>query len=305
MQTVKAGISRDYDRLYRAVIPIPFLGFADPISSWSHLAGALAAAIGTGFLMARGRGNTTRVVALGIYSVCMMFMFSMSGVYHLIPHDTVARDVMCRLDHAGIWVMIAGTFTPIHIILFRGAWRWAVLLFVWAFSITALVLEVVFFGRLPSGYLILLFLSLGWLGSLSGYLFRRFFRDPSVWLLALGGLFYSVGIIQEYANLWTPISGWVGPHEIFHIFVILGAISHWVFIYRWCHHPVLDTMTFDVAIFPGDRVVARAQNDNIEVVASSISEMKKLVQQKVKEKFHSTMQPLIRLRYRNEEQIKF
>jgi channel protein (hemolysin III family) len=285
------------------VTPISFIGFADPISSWTHLLAAFAAAIGTGFLMTRGRGNISRMISLGIFSFSLMFLFSMSGVFHLLERGGDARDVLQRLDHAGIWVLIAGTFTPIHVILFRGAWRWGVLLFVWIVAITALVLEVVFFNSIPEVAVLSFFLGLGWVGSLTGYLFRRLFRDPSIYFFGMGGIFYSIGAIIDFLRWPVIVPGWFGPHEIFHVFVVLGALSHWIFIYRWCHHPVVSTITFDVVIYPENHIVATALGDNIEVIATSIAEMKKRVRENVVLKYHSTMQPLIKLRYRREENI--
>jgi channel protein (hemolysin III family) len=125
--------------------PNPIIGFADPVSSWSHLLAAGVSLIGTGVLWAKGRGNVARVASLTVFSFALVFLFSMSGVFHLLPRGTVARDVLQRLDHAGIWTLIAATFAPIHIILFRGHRRWLVLLIVWAAAITGLVLEIVFF----------------------------------------------------------------------------------------------------------------------------------------------------------------
>lgn len=286
------------------MIPNPFLGFADPFSSWSHLLTALAAAVGTGFLYARGRGNTARVTALMIYSVSLIFLFSMSGVFHLLDRDGAARAVLQRLDHAGIWVLIAGTFTPIHVILFRRHWRWAVLLTVWVVAITALVLEVVFFDRFPEPLALSLFLALGWVGALSGLLFRQKFRDPTVYILMAGGVFYSIGAIIDFSRWPVIISGVVGPHEIFHVLVVLGAAAHWVFIYYWCHHPVANKIVFDVIIYPDQQITAQAIDENIAVTAQSLAEAKVLVRERVTAKYHSTIQPSIFLRYRHEEELK-
>ncbi len=285
------------------MIADPFLGFSDPVSSWSHLLAVPASAIGAGFLYARGRGNTARVTALMIYSVALVFLFSMSGVFHLLDHDGAARGVLQRLDHAGIWVLIAGTFTPIHVILFRKHWRWAILLAVWIMAITALVLEVVFFNSFPEPLAFGLFLALGWVGAISGLLFRKKFRDPSIYLFAAGGLFYSIGAIFDFARWPVLVTGVFGPHETFHIFVVLGAAAHWAFIYYWCNHPVRNSIVFDVVIHPDQRVTARAINENLEFGAPSVEEMKKLVREKVASKYHSTIKPTISLRYRHEETL--
>ena len=169
--------------------PIPILGFADPVSSWSHLLGAGIAFVGGFFLWHRGRGNAARMTSLMVFSFSLVFLFSMSGTFHMLEFGGTARDVLRRLDHAGIWLLIAGTFTPIHVILFRGGMRWAILLLIWVLAITGLVLEVVFFTSFPESLLLSFFLGLGWLGAVSGGHFMLRFRDPTIRLLAAGGIF--------------------------------------------------------------------------------------------------------------------
>lgn len=283
--------------------PVEFLGFADPVSSWTHFIAAFAALFGAGFLFARGRGNGARIFSLMIFSFTLVFLFSMSAVFHLLEHGCVARDVMQRLDHAGIWLLIAGTFTPMQIILFRRYWRWTILTTVWILAITALVLEVVFFKSFPEAVLLSLFLGLGWIGAISGYAFRRSFNDSSISLLAAGGLFYSIGAIFDFIRWPILIDGIIGPHEVFHLFVILGALSHWLFIYHWSHHPVMNDIVVNVHIFPSNRMIARGVGENLQLEANSLEELKVLIKEHVGNKFHATIQPTIRLRYFQEEHI--
>ena len=139
---------------------IPILGFRDPVSSWTHLLAAAAALLGSIYLIKKGRGSNVRVFSLVVYSLSLVFLFAMSGVYHLLDQG-LARDVLQRLDHAGIWVLIAGTFAPTHVILFRGPWRWLILMIVWVIAITGLVLEVVYFKTFPEWLATTLFLGLG------------------------------------------------------------------------------------------------------------------------------------------------
>src|SRR5207302_1716628 len=148
-----------------------------------------------------------------LYSFSLVFLFSMSGVFHLLDRGGEARDVLQRLDHAGIWVLIAGTITPLQVILFRGAFRWGMLLFVWLLTINGLVLEIVFFKDFPEWLLLSFFLGLGWLGAISMIQFRKAFTGASVTPVALGGIFYSVGAIIDFINWPTLIEGIVGPHE--------------------------------------------------------------------------------------------
>ena len=285
------------------MLPIPIPGFADPVSSWSHLLGAVAAFVGMIALIRKGHGNAGRLFSLVLFSFTLMFLFSMSGVFHLLDRGGVARDVLQRLDHAGIWALIAGTFTPIHAILFRGPWRWAVLLVVWTIAITGLVLEVVFFTHFPEWLLLSFFLGLGWVGALTGFQFRRTFGHESLKLLAAGGIFYSIGAVIDFAKWPDPWPGVIGPHEIFHFWVLLGAASHWLFVYRWSDHPVANVITFNVRIFPTSHFIARAIGERCEVEADSLEELKARIRATVKARFHDSITPKIHLRYFQEETL--
>ena len=280
---------------------VAILGFADPLSSWTHLLAAFAALLGSVILIRKGRGSSARIFALALYSFSLVFLFSMSGVYHLLEKGGAARDVLQRLDHAGIWVLIAGTFTPVHLILFRGAWRWLILLVVWAIAITGLVLEVIFFTSFPESLILSMFLGLGWMGVLTGYRFRTAFRGESMRLLIMGGIYYSIGAVIDFAKwpvFWASI---IGPHEIFHVFVIFGALSHWFFVYEWADHPVANKITFYIQVFPNSHWVAAATNDHIRIEARSIDELKQLIKKQVKAKYHESIEPEIHLKYSQEE----
>ena len=146
------------------VTPVP--GFADPVSSWTHLLGAAVVLVAGTLLVARFRGPVRDRVGLVIFVCGAAFMFSMSGVYHLLSPGSTSRYVLRHLDHAAIWVMIAGTFTPIHLMLFRGWGRWGVLALIWSAAITGIVLKTIFFDDFPEWLGLAFYLGLGWVGLL-------------------------------------------------------------------------------------------------------------------------------------------
>lgn len=281
--------------------PIP--GFSEPFASLSHLLAAGLSFVGVGFLIHKGRGNPGRVSAIIIYTIGLVFLFSMSGVYHLLDPNGVARQVLRRLDHAGIWVLIAGTFTPIHIILFRSGWRWAVLLLVWPIAITGLVLEAVFFDSFPEWLSLSLYLGLGWIGALTGIQFHKRYQDKSLNLLISGGVFYSIGALIDFAKAPVLWPGVLGAHELFHIFVIFGAVAHWRFIYHWANYPLREVIQFHVQIFPGNKFIAKAQSESIRVESNSLEALKLSVTHEVRKRYHKDHTPQIHLRYFNEEFI--
>jgi channel protein (hemolysin III family) len=209
----------------------PLPGFFDPASSISHLLGAVVFALLTPALLRRGRGDPVRVAYLGIFAFSTVFLFSMSAVYHMLPVGGGGRPVMERLDHSAIFVLIAGTFTPAHGILFRGPWRWGPLLAIWTAAITGITLKAVFFAYLPEWLGLAFYLSLGWVGAFSALVLgRRYglrFLAPLLW----GAAAYTVGSVMEFLGWLDVIPGVIGPHELFHLLVLVGAGLHWYWVW--------------------------------------------------------------------------
>jgi channel protein (hemolysin III family) len=213
----------------------PLPGFYDPVSSLSHLLGAVLFALLTPALLRRGRGNPARVAFLGVYAFSCVFLLSMSTAYHMLPLGTGGRTVMGRLDQGAIFVLIAGTFTPTHGILFRGVGRWGPLLLVWAAALAGIALKTVFLPGLPEALGLSFYLALGWVGVFSAaVLWRRYgfwFLAPLLW----GALAYTVGAVLEFFNgrwlQWIP--GVVDAHALFHFAVLAGAGLHWWFVWRF------------------------------------------------------------------------
>jgi channel protein (hemolysin III family) len=212
------------------VYPIP--GFSDPVSSLTHLvAAAVFAILGVG-LLRRAWGKPGRVAALAVFVLSCMFLLAISGSYHLLAPGGAGRAVMLRLDHAAIFVLIAGTFTPVYALLFRGRERWATLLFVWAAAATGITLKTIFFMDMTEALGVTLYLAFGWVGLYSGTVLwlrhgLRFIRP-----LALGGAAYTIGAVLDFLRWPTLIPGVIGPHELFHLFVLAGIGFHWDFVSR-------------------------------------------------------------------------
>jgi channel protein (hemolysin III family) len=205
-------------------------GFSDPASSLTHLAGAVVFAVLGIVLLHRGRGDVGRMISLCVFAFSCVLLLSLSGVYHLLGSATADREVLKRLDHAAIFVLIAGSFTPVHAVLFRGAWRWGMLAGIWAAAIAGLTLKIFYFSTMPEWVGLLMYLGLGWMGVISGVaLARRYglrFIHPVLW----GALAYTAGALAEFLRWPVLLAGIVGPHEIFHLAVLAGISCHWAFI---------------------------------------------------------------------------
>src|SRR5688500_6998575 len=117
----------------------PALGLSDPVSSISHLLGAAVFATLSYYLLRRARGSRGRVAFSAIFAFSGVFVLVMRGIYHLLTPGGTGRTLRQRLDHAAIFMLIAGTFTAVHGVLFVGPMRWGVLAAAWsvaAFGIT-------------------------------------------------------------------------------------------------------------------------------------------------------------------------
>jgi channel protein (hemolysin III family) len=205
-----------------------WLGVSEPFSSLSHLLAAAMAMAAAVPLLRRASGGASRVGAIAVYVATVILAMGISGAYHWVARDYPAREVMQRLDHCGIWLLIAGTFTAVHGVMFRGAWRWGVLLFIWTYALVGVLLQTFAFHHVSGVLGLVLYLGMGWVGALS--IFKVGFRAAR--LIWLGGIVYTAGAVLDAVGYPVLIPAWLGPHEIFHVAVIVGIVLHWAFIRR-------------------------------------------------------------------------
>jgi channel protein (hemolysin III family) len=205
-------------------------GFSDPVSSMSHLGGALVFAYLAVALLRRGGGDRARMISLSVFAVSCVLLLGLSGVYHLLSPETAGRAVLKRLDHAAIFGLIAGSFTPVHTILFRGVWRWGALAAIWSAAIAGVIVKTVYFDVMPEWLGLTMYLGLGWIGVISATALARRYGwrplQPVLW----GALAYTAGALAEFLRWPVLLAGILGPHEIFHLAVLTGIACHWAFI---------------------------------------------------------------------------
>jgi hemolysin III len=219
-----------------SVVSIP--GFADPFSSLSHLLGAALFAVFSVLLLRRGRGDTLRMASLAIFSFGTVFLLSSSGIMHLLGRDGTAHSVMRRIDHAAIFALIACSFTPIHVILFRGRQRWIVLTVVWIIAITGIWFKTMYFELIPPTVGTAIYIGMGWIGLVSWLaVVKRYgfqFASPIMW----GGFAYTIGGVLDSLHWPVLVSGIIQWHEVFHMAVLIGLGCHWAFIFSVADRPL-------------------------------------------------------------------
>jgi len=161
------------------------------------------------------------------FSVCLLF--GVSALYHRIHWSGVARQWMRRLDHASIYILISGTYTPIMIVALDQSAASITLAIVWAASAIGIVLELTF-PQAPKWLGALIYIGIGWVVVFfAGEIIDEIGWTASMLILA-GGVFYTVGALVYARKQPNPSPQVFGYHEIFHLFVIAGVVAHYYVI---------------------------------------------------------------------------
>ena len=277
------------------------LGFYQPISSWTHLLGALLAICTGAILIRKGWGNRIRVLALIVFMTGIVLMFSMSSIYHALEPG-LGRQVFRKLDYAAIFVMIAGTATPIHLIIFRGWWRWGFIISLWVIATIGLLLTIILIDQIPEWVSLTVFMLMGMLALASIAKAGKMLGIRQISYALLGGGFYVIGALIDFLR-WPEIV--LGPHEIFHFFVMLGVASHWLFIYHLADQPTHARLVFLVKEKSENEFFARAVGESVFVIATSRNDLRRQVKEKLKEQFYPQFIPeKVRFRFYKDEVLK-
>jgi hemolysin III len=204
----------------------------DPASCYSHLLGVALSITGLVMLLVESQGDPWRVVGFSIYGASLILLYSASTIYHWQALPPRGEDILKRLDHVAIFVLIAGTYTPVCLVTLRGGWGWSVLGVVWGLALLGLVLKL-FFQHLPRWPSTVLYVGMGWMAVVAVVpLVQSLPVSGLMWLVA-GGVLYTLGAVI-YAVKWPdPAPRVFGFHEVFHVFVLAGSITHFVFMMRY------------------------------------------------------------------------
>jgi hemolysin III len=201
----------------------------EPVNGLTHLAAAIVSVFGLAVLLIIGRGGAAKIASLVIYGVSLILMFSASASYHMVRSTPPVTRWLRKLDHSSIFLLIAGTYTPICLHFFTGFWKWGLLAIIWSIAAAGVMVKM-FILKAPHWLNAAIYLVMGWL-SLAAIkeIMATMPAGALVWMI-LGGIFFTLGAvvyIAEKPNFWPGIFGF---HEIWHVFVILGCASHFVLI---------------------------------------------------------------------------
>jgi hemolysin III len=207
--------------------------FKDPAGGLTHLASAVAALVGVIALWYASPPVPVRRVAFLIYGLSVVVLFSASSAYHLIRTSPRRELLLRRLDHTAIFLLIAGTYTPVCVVVLKGGWGTALLIAIWALAAAGILLHLVFIERVSRWLSIVLYVLMGWLGVIGAVpLTRALPPEGLAWLIG-GGVVYTAGALVYASRKLDLFPGRFGFHEVWHLFVTAAAACHFVLIARF------------------------------------------------------------------------
>ena len=201
----------------------------DPISGLTHLGAAVAAFFGLIALLIMGWGNPTREISLLVYGLSLIIMFSASAAYHLVNSGLAVTQWLRKIDHSAIYILIAGTYTPVCLNFFSGFWKWGLPLIIWLMAIAGVIIKL-FVIKAPRWVTAGVYLVMGWFMVLAIQEVLQTMPVGAIAWMVTGGLLFTLGAVVYIAKKPDPGPGRFGFHEIWHIFVILGCLAHYILI---------------------------------------------------------------------------
>lgn len=198
--------------------------FREPVSGFTHLLGSLLAAAGLLWLLTVTYPDRYRIIVSLIYGLSTILTFSASTIMHLYSGNRRTLSRLVRFDHAMIYIMIAGTYTPVAYVFLDALWFWGLMLSIWGLALGGVVWKV-FFWHEDTIWSIIYYIAMGWLSILLLPHLLPYIDLTGFLLFLCGGLIYSAGAVI-YGLKRPNFNRWWGHHEIWHLFVLGGFTLH-------------------------------------------------------------------------------
>ena len=204
----------------------------EPFSCYSHLAGVGLAIAALVVLVVAADDDPWRIVAFSIYGASLVLLYLASTVYHWALVPLPQRKWLNRVDHVAIFLLIAGTYTPVCLVSMRGGWGWTMFGIVWGAAVAGTITKLGF-PSLPRAVTASIYVAMGWVAVIAMVPIMRVFPVHALLWLLLRGLLYTTGAVIYATRRPNPFPRVFGFHEIFHLFVLGGSTAHFVFMLRY------------------------------------------------------------------------
>lgn len=178
-------------------------------------------------LISYHRDNVSWIVSTIIYISSLFLLFLASAVYHTIITTPKTLQIFRKIDHSAIYLLIAGTYTPFCVNAFSGFWKWGLLAVIWGLAAVGIGVKI-FFIHAPRWVTAGVYVLMGWLSVFAAREMLSTLAPVTVAWLFAGGVIYTLGAVVYISRRMDFIPGRFGFHEVWHIFVLLAALAHFV-----------------------------------------------------------------------------
>ncbi len=212
------------------------LTIREPGSAFTHFAGIVFTSIAAIPLLVTAclTGSKDMIAGMAVFIISMLLLYTASTVYHSVTVGNTALRVFRKLDHMMIFVLIAGSYTPICILVLKGEKGYLLLFVIWGLALTGMILKACWI-TCPKWFSSVIYILMGWTCVfVFGDLVRLMSAGSFGWLLAGGIIYTAGGVIYALKAPLIPQKKYFGNHELFHLFVLGGSICHFVSMFLIC-----------------------------------------------------------------------
>lgn len=205
----------------------------DPGSAITHFIGMILTIIFAFPLMSKA-SDTVHTTSLAIFVSSMILLYGASTTYHTFYISEKVNTILKKIDHMMIFVLIAGSYTPVCLVVLNGRTGYILLTIVWSIAIIGIAIKS-FWVYCPKWFSSILYIAMGWTCVLAFAPLISALPNPAFLWLLVGGIIYTIGgvIYALKLSIFNANHKYFGSHEIFHLFVLGGSICHFIFMYRY------------------------------------------------------------------------
>lgn len=204
----------------------------EPVNTWTHFITFLAGIAGLVYLIIFSCGDLAKLATMGIYGASIVILYGASTAYHWANTTPEKQLILRKFDHISIFILIAGTYTPVLYYGLEGTWRWAMLGAIWGLSLVGIIIKIFFLG-IQRWVSTMFYIILGWMAIVPISRLIQAYPKEAILLLFLGGLSYTIGGIIYATKIFNFIPNKFGFHEVFHIFISIGSLLHFAMIAKF------------------------------------------------------------------------
>lgn len=207
----------------------------EPVNGFTHMAGAILSFIGLLAMVIKAtlyNPSATAISSVIVFGISLILLYSASATYHLVISSDKVINFLRRLDHAMIFILIAGSYTPFCLIALNGPTGWILFGVILTTAIAGVCFKLIWFNC-PRWISTSIYVAMGWVSVFLISPLHKALSSQGIFLLILGGVFYTIGAIIYATKPKFLNFKYLGFHEIFHIFIILGSLSHFLCVFNY------------------------------------------------------------------------